>query len=86
MRQDSDGREAVPVWSDPLHTAAPPYAIRQRVFGAIDGVAGTVLSVDTVNRIFSVQWCDAHAVGDVTYPFDTVMVRRAFPWENCDAV
>lgn len=46
-----------------------PYKIKQRV------------SVDAARRTFSVQWADENALGDVTYPDDTIMVRRAYPWE-----
>lgn len=70
MRESSDGRNTVPLWS-----------VAQRVYGAIDGCAGTVVSVDAERETFTVQWQDENAVGDVVYPYDTIMVRSAFPWE-----
>jgi len=41
----------------------------------------TVVSVDATAGTFAVQWADENAVGDVIYPYDTIMVRRAMPWE-----
>ena len=57
------------------------YKIGERVYGAIDGQPGIVVSVDNAARTFAVQWADENALGDVVYPFDTIMVRRAYPWE-----
>lgn len=67
MRQDSDEREAVPVWS-----------VAQRVFGAIDGCPGEVVSVGA--GTFNVRWSDGTRDA-VVYPEDTIMVRAGFPWE-----
>jgi len=78
MWKSSDGRDTVPLGSH-----AQPYVLGQRVFGAIDNVAGTVVSVDAATGTFSVHWTDENAVGDVVYPYDTIMVRRAWPWETC---
>lgn len=61
--------------------AVPPWSVAQRVYGAIDGCPGTVVSVDAERETFTVQWQDENAVGDVVYPYDTIMVRSAFPWE-----
>jgi hypothetical protein len=66
MREDDAGRDKVPLWR-----------VSQRVFGAIDNVPGTVVSVG--ERTIIVQWSDGSSA--VTYPVDTAMVRRAFPWE-----
>jgi len=71
MRSGDDGRPEVPAWR-----------VSQRVYGAIDNCPGTVVSVDRVAENFAVQWADENALGDVVYPFDTIMVRRAWPWEN----
>jgi hypothetical protein len=70
MRESSDGRNTM-----------PPWRVAQRVYGAIDGCPGTVVSVDPERETFTVQWADENAVGDVVYPYDTIMVRGAFPWE-----
>lgn len=70
MRSQDDGRSEVPPWS-----------VAQRVYGAIDGCPGTIVSMDAERETFTVQWADENAVGDVVYPFDTIMVRSAFPWE-----
>ena len=67
MRQDSDGRDTMPLWS-----------LTQRVFGAIDGCPGDVVSVG--NDWFAVQWSDGTRDA-VVYPEDTIMVRKGFPWE-----
>lgn len=64
MWKSSDGRDAVPVWS-----------VAQRVFGAIDGVAGYVISVGP--GTFCVTWSDGTLAVD--YPEDTIMVRKGFP-------
>lgn len=68
MRENDDGRNAVFPWS-----------VSQRVFGAIDGLPGRVVSVDEQFGTFIVKWDD----GDfpVVYPEGTIMIRRAFPWE-----
>lgn len=70
MRENSNGRDKVPVWR-----------VAQRVYGAIDNCPGTVVSVDAERRTFKVQWADANALGDVVYPWDTLMVREGWPWE-----
>ena len=57
------------------------YAPGDRVYGALDNLPGTVLSVDDRFETFLVQW-DGNDF-PVVYPFDTVMVRGAcWPWEN----
>lgn len=71
MREDDAGRDKMPLWG-----------VAQRVYGAIDNCPGTVVSVDANVNNFAVQWADENAVGDVIYPCDTIMVRRAFPWES----
>lgn len=61
----------------------PAYAVGERVFGAIDGCPGIVVSVsNVVAPLVVVQWADANAVGDVIYPADTIMIRKAYPWER----
>lgn len=62
--------------------AGTSWTAHERVFGAIDGCPGTVVSVDAIGGTFTVQWADQDAVGNVIYPFDTIMVRRKFPWEE----
>lgn len=69
MRESDSGRSEVFPWG---------YA--QRVYGAIDDCPGTIISVDRSTDSFTVRWDGEDALG-VTYPQDTVMVRRAFPWE-----
>lgn len=85
MREDSSGRNTVPPWGQP-HDAvdtqpasAPCYAVGNRVCGAIDGCPGTVVSVDEQFGTCVVKW----DVGDfpIVYPMDTVMIRKAMPWE-----
>jgi len=56
---------------------ASPYVLGQRVFGAIDGCSGNVVSV--YGGTFIVLWRDYGV--PVVYPENTMMVRRAFPWE-----
>jgi hypothetical protein len=70
MRQDGDGR-------DQMQTRS--YAPGERVFGAIDGVAGTVVSVDDKFDTFLVKWDDGSF--PVVYDQATILVRRGFPWE-----
>ena len=72
MRQSSDGR-------DTMQTRGDAYAVGERVFGAIDGCPGEVVSVG--DSTFTVDWTDAGGADAVVYPKDTIMVRRAFPWE-----
>lgn len=60
--------------SDP---SVPAYAVGQTVYGAIDDQPGTV--VDVSSATFSVVWNDGKA--PVTYPQDTIMVQKAWPWE-----
>ena len=59
--------------------SARSYAPGERVYGAIDGCPGTVVSVDDKFNTFIVQW-DGNDF-PVVYPVDTAMVRSAFPWE-----
>lgn len=82
MRQSSDGRLEMPPWGDTPagKPVAPAYAVGERVYGAIDGCPGTVASVSTVVApIFSVVWSTGD--GEIIYPMDTIMVRKAWPWE-----
>lgn len=74
MWQDSDGRDTMPIWS---------YASTgERVYGAIDGCPGDIVSVDKIAGTFVVEWLDASGSGvSVVYPMNTVMVRKAWPWE-----
>lgn len=67
--------------SEERQNTVPAWSVTQRVFGAIDGCPGTVVSVDATAGTFSVRWSDQTALGDIVYPSDTIMVRRAFPWE-----
>lgn len=55
------------------------WLVGQRVYGAIDNCPGTVLSVDDKFNTFLVQW-DGNDF-PVVYNSETMMVRRAFPWE-----
>lgn len=71
MWENDAGRDKVPVWR-----------VAQRVHGAIDNRPGTVVSVDAERGTFTVQWADENAVGAVVYPYDTAMVREAWPWER----
>lgn len=70
MREDDHGRSEVPVWR-----------VSQRVAGALDGCPGTVISVDAFSGYgyFAVKWDDG--TDAVVYPRETIMVRRAMPWE-----
>ena len=68
MRENGEGRDKVPPWS-----------VAQRVCGAIDGWPGTVVSVDAERGTFEVKWSDG--MYPITYPMDTAMVRKAWPWE-----
>lgn len=68
MRENSNGRDNVPAWR-----------VSQRVYGAIDGVPGTVVYVDATAGIFTVKWTDGTT--PVVYPMETAMVRGAYPWE-----
>lgn len=72
MRESSDGRSEV-----------PPWRVTQRVYGAIDDCPGTVVSVDKPAGTFTVEWLDrsGHDV-PVVYPDNTIMVRRAWPWQS----
>lgn len=69
MREDSEGRGAVPLWR-----------VSQRVHGAIDNWPGSVVSVDHDAQTFDVRWEDG--MYPITYPMDTAMViKGAWPWE-----
>lgn len=68
MRENSDGRSEVPPWRN-----------AQRVYGAIDDCPGTIVSVDTERRTFAVDWKGNGF--SVEYPDDTIMIRKAWPWE-----
>lgn len=59
--------------------SARGYAPGERVYGAIDNCPGTVISVDAEFDTFIVQW-DGNDF-PVVYPQDTIMIRKAFPWE-----
>jgi hypothetical protein len=62
--------------------ATPTYAVGERVFGAIDGCPGTVVSVSTVVApVFSVVWSTGRGE-EIIYPMDTIMIRKAWPWET----
>lgn len=75
MWEDGNGREALLFRGD-------AYAVGERVFGAIDGLPGTVVGVsNVVAPLVTVQWADENAVGDVIYPADTILIRKAWPWE-----
>ena len=77
MRESSNGRRDLPAWSDA--PAATPYDPGDRVCGALDGYPGCVVSVDASARTVTVIW---HGEWDaVVYPEDTIMIRRAMPWE-----
>jgi len=56
------------------------YEVGDRVRGALDGLPGVVASVDRQFDTILVKWDD----GDfpVVYPSDTIMIRRAMPWEK----
>lgn len=71
MWKGSDGRDTLPTGGD-------TYAIGEKVFGAIDGVPGTVVAV--ADTRISVEWSDG-TIGPVVYPEDTYMIRKAWPWE-----
>lgn len=68
MSKDADGRGALPVWR-----------VSQHVYGAIDNCPGVVISLDERFETFIVQWNGNDF--PVVYPYDTIMVRRGFPWE-----
>lgn len=65
-----------------MQNGGDTYKVGERVYGAIDNMPGTVVAVGCETRTFSVQWADETALGDIVYPFDTIMVRRAYPWES----
>ena len=48
-----------------------------RVCGTLDNYPGTVVAVGETT--FGVRWADG--MYPITYPVETVMVRRAMPWE-----
>lgn len=56
------------------------YTQGERVYGAIDDVAGTVVSVDTERRTITIDWSDGAV--SVVYNSETMMVRRGWPWES----
>ena len=75
MRESSDGWGAVPVRSDAC------WSIGERVYGAIDDCPGTVVGVsDVVAAFVSVVW--RGGTDAVVYPQDTIMIRKAWPWES----
>lgn len=58
------------------------FAVGERVFGAIDGCPGTVVHVsNVVAALVSVVW-DGGDKEAVIYPMDTIMIRKAWPWES----
>lgn len=94
MRQGSDGRGSMPPRGDASDagnvesggqgaqpaSVSSSYAVGDKVFGAIDGCPGRVTSVsDVVAPLVCVRW-DGEK-DDVIYPVDTVMIRKAWPWE-----
>lgn len=81
MRESGSGRGAVPIWGNtqPPQTT-PAYAVGERVFGAIDDCPGTVVHVsNVVAALVSVEWSDGKEA--VIYPANTIMIRKAWPWE-----
>ena len=58
-------------------TPATTYAMGTRVCGTLDNYPGTVVAVGETT--FGVRWADG--MYPITYPVETVMVRRAMPWE-----
>lgn len=61
---------------------APTWFQGQRVFGAIDGCPGTVTAVsNVVAPLVCVVWDGQDALGAVIYPQNTILIRRAWPWE-----
>lgn len=80
MRESSDGRGSMPPWGDasPSLQGQPAYAVGDRVCGAIDGIAGTVVAAR--GDCFEVRWTDGTSF-DVVYPVETTLVRKAMPWE-----
>ena len=56
----------------------PSYALGDRVCGALDGWPGSVVAVG--DNTFDVRWDDG--MYPITYPVETIMVRRAMPWET----
>lgn len=78
MWEDDAGRDTVQIWGDAPEP--PAYAVGERVFGAIDGCPGTVAGFsNVVAALVSVEWSDGKEA--VIYPADTIMIRKAFPWE-----
>jgi len=68
MWEDPERRDQVPLWR-----------VSQRVAGAIDGCPGIVVSVDEQFATIIVKW-DGHDF-PVVYDFDSIMIRRTWPWE-----
>ncbi len=62
-----------------MQTGGDTYAVGETVCGALDGCPGTVLSVDDQFGTFIVKW-DTNDF-PVVYNTDTMMVRKAWPWE-----
>lgn len=62
-----------------MQTGGDTYKVGERVFGAIDGVPGTIVSVDRGRGVVTVEWSGGKF--PVDYPEDTIMIRRAYPWE-----
>jgi hypothetical protein len=56
------------------------YTPGQRVYGALDNLPGTVVSVDPERGTFAVHW-DGNDF-PVVYPADSIMVREGWPWET----
>lgn len=80
LRKTGKRRCDMPVRSDTRNTGnelGSSWEVAQRVFGGIDNCPGDVVSVE--DGTFTVLWRDYGV--PVIYPFDTAMVRKAFPWE-----
>ena len=68
------------IWGDTSSALSgqSPYAVGDIVAGSIDGVLGKVVGADA--DVVSVVWDDGGAEA-VRYPQDSIMIRRAWPWE-----
>lgn len=76
MRQEGSGRDTV-------LPGGNPYTAGECVFATYYGCAGTVVAVSNViSPLIVVRWGNQKdAMGDIIYPADTPLVRRAWPWE-----
>lgn len=78
MREDSNGRSPMSPWGN----TPTRFAVGDKVVPNSGADRGTVVAVSTVvSPLISVVW-DSDPEGEIIYPMNTELLRRAMPWEQ----